>query len=229
MQNNHLVVGGGEVGQAIANVLDCEIVDLDKAKCRGELGEVYEFLHICIPFSENFENIVVVYKAKFSPRHTVIHSTVPIGTSRKLGAVHSPVRGKHPNLTKSITTFVKYFGGDGASAVAREFKNVESVCYPKQETTEALKLCDLLQYATSIILAKEISEFCAKMDLKYEEVYTFPNITYNQGYTDMDQSQFVRPILDDIPGKIGGHCIIQNIPKLDIPIVRYIINKNNQL
>lgn len=229
MRNLHLVVGGGEVGQAIADVLDCDIVDIDPSRSRGELGEGYEFLHICVPYSENFENIVAVYKGKINPRYLVIHSTVPVGMSSKLGAIHSPVRGKHPHLTESIKQFVKYFGGKGAEKVAKEFKGLVTVCYPKAETTEALKLCDLLQYAASIIVAKEIAEYCEKMDLEYEQVYTFANETYNQGYAIMGEPQFIRPILKNMPGKIGGHCVIQNIPKLDIPIVRYIINKNNQL
>jgi hypothetical protein len=229
MKNTHLVVGGGEVGKAIADVLDCDIIDIDPARSRGELGEGYEFLHICVPYSENFENIVVVYKAKINPRYIIIHSTVPVGLSRKLGAIHSPVRGKHPNLTESVKTFTKYFGGRGAPEVAKEFKGLITVCYEKPETTEALKLCDLLQYAASIIVAKEIAAFCDKMDLDYEQVYTFANHTYNQGYEQMGLSQFIRPVLENMPGKIGGHCVIQNIPKLDIPIVRYIINKNNQL
>lgn len=229
MKNTHLVIGGGEVGAAIADVLDCDILDTEPSRCRGELGEGYEYVHICIPYVEGFENVVMFYREKLKPRYLIIHSTVPIGTSTKLGAIHSPVRGKHPHLTESVKNFTKYFAGAGADKVAKEFKGIDTKCFPKPETTEAMKLCDLLQYAASIIVAKEIAEFCEKMDLEYDDVYTEGNTTYNLGYYKMGEAHFVRPVLKQMPGKIGGHCVIQNIPKLDIPIVRHIIKENDKL
>lgn len=229
MLNTHLVIGGGEVGKAVAEVLECDIIDIDPARCKGELGEGYEYMHICVPYTENFENIVAMYKSKINPRYIIIHSTVPVGLSTKLGAIHSPVRGKHPHLTESLRTFTKYFGGRNSDKVATEWPGGDTKCFPKAETTEALKLCDLLQYAVSIVVAKEIFEYCEKMELDYEDVYTEGNKNYNWGYKLLGNEEFTRPVLKHMPGKIGGHCVIQNIPKLDIPLVRYVIGKNNQL
>ena len=67
MKNTHLVIGGGEVGQAIADALDCDIIDIDPTKSRGELGEGYEYLHICVPYVDNFTNIVALKKARSTP------------------------------------------------------------------------------------------------------------------------------------------------------------------
>src|SRR4051812_21023221 len=105
----HLVCGCGEVGAALRSILECDGEDLALKITPRSVR--YDVLHICIPYSDHFEAIVRGKQHLFSPAFTVIHSTVPIGTSEKLDALHSPVRGKHPQLEESIRTFVKYVGG----------------------------------------------------------------------------------------------------------------------
>lgn len=229
MIKEHLVIGAGEVGQAIANFLECDTYDTDPHKTTSAFQPEYKYLHICYPYSDNFEKSVMAYSERYRPRLIIIHSTVPIGTSRKLNAVHSPVKGVHPQLVKGLQTFVKYFGGDKAHEAAALFPGLTTECYEKQETTEAIKLWETTQYGFFIILEKAIYEFCRKNGLDFDEVYTIPNIDYNLGYTKLGRTEVVRPFLKHIPGKIGGHCVIPNARLLDSWVARLILEKNEQL
>lgn len=81
-----LVVGAGEVGRAVGSVLECDVVDVT-----DEPGSA-AVLHVCFPWFDGFEAEVARYRALFDSEVVVVHSTVPVGTCRALGAVHSPVR-----------------------------------------------------------------------------------------------------------------------------------------
>lgn len=91
-----VVVGGGEVGRAVAEVLATAhrvyLRDLE-----GEDGEA-AVLHVAIPYTPRFEEHVRAHAARYRPGLVVVHSTVPAGTCARPDAVHSPITGKHPNL-----------------------------------------------------------------------------------------------------------------------------------
>lgn len=208
-----VVVGFGEVGQSLYSVLssnysDVGYWDLNKERAYGN----YDILHICFGYSENFESEVKKYQTQFNPTYTVIHSTVPVGTSSKVGAIHSPIRGLHPNLEGGIRTFEKFLGGPQASLVADYFRRagMKVVIYDKAETTEALKLFDTEYYRECIEFAHRVKIFCDKNNLNFSEVYTIPNITYNDGYTKLGYPEYVRPVLQPIMKEIGGHCLLPN-------------------
>src|SRR5690348_8438572 len=115
----HLVIGNGEVGSALREILAADIMDLNFQQLSSDR---YEFLHICFPYKDSsFLSAVKTYQDRFGPRLTIIHSTVPVGTTSRLDAVHSPIRGVHPFMTQGIRTFVKYFGGPKAAAAAEPF------------------------------------------------------------------------------------------------------------
>ena len=84
------------------------------------------------------------------------------------------------------------------------------VLYDKPETTEALKLFDTEYYRHCVEFAKEVKTFCDKHDLSFSEVYTIPNISYNEGYTKLGHPEFTRPVLQPIMKEIGGHCLLPN-------------------
>lgn len=209
----HLVIGNGEIGSAIAEVLEADVIDKDE---RAE-NEEYEFIHICFPYSESFIEIVEDYQREYNPRFTVIHATVPVGVSKICNAVHSPVRGRHPNLEPGVRTFTKFFGGEGASVCAREFEElgIETVVTPNSEDTEAMKLWDTTIYGVNIQLEKLIYKYCKMNGLDFDIVYTKANETYNQGYEDLGEPQFKKYVLKHNEGPIGGHCVLQNLPLLD--------------
>lgn len=206
---NQIIIGKGEVGQALVKVIGGNIIDRTDSI---STDIKFDIVHICFPYSDEFINEVKKYQLMLKPKYTIIHSTVPVGTSRQLDAIHSPIRGIHPYLFKGIMTFVKYLGGDKASEVADIFRKngIKVMLFDKQETTEALKLFDTEYYRTCIEFAKRVKEYCDKNNLNFAEVYTLPNMSYNEGYEKLGHKEYVRPVLEAIKGEIGGHCIIPN-------------------
>lgn len=206
---SNLVIGRGEVGKAVQAVLECDGIDKGETKT----GK-YKYLHICIPYSDSFKKIVLDYQEEYMDEGglLIIHSTVPLGTSESLNAVHSPIRGVHPNLEEGVRTFVKYFGGQRAGEASAEFikKGVKCEITSSARNTEAGKLWSTTQYGLFIALQKEIHEYCEENGLDFDVVYTQFNRTYNEGYAKLDMPHVLRPILKHVDGPIGGHCIQSN-------------------
>lgn len=201
------MIGLGEIGTALQRVLQCDGID----KKDDAPQSSYDVLHIAFPYSDTFVSDVATYQWRFSPVLVVIHSTVAIGTSRRCGAVYSPVRGKHPHLEKSLRTFVKYFGGADASEAAALFKHVCPVSViDDQESVEAMKLWDTEQYYRNIEIEKEIYAFCEERGLDFNVVYTHANKTYNTGYAALGMPHFTKYVLEHMPGEVGGHCLQPN-------------------
>lgn len=227
----HLVIGLGEVGRAIKEVLSEKYVVSGIDKVDVTMGK-FDFLHVCFPYSKNFKIAVKGYMKDYLQEggSVVIHSTVPLGTSRKLGAVHSPVRGVHPNLKEGILTFTKYFGGEGADIAAAVFVGVGCTVkvYEKQEITEAIKLWDTTYYGWNIVFNKELKAWCDEKGLDFEEVYIHANTDYNVGYTKLGRPDVVRPVLKYMEGKIGGHCVIPNCGHLGTKIGKFILTRNKK-
>lgn len=226
---NHLVVGCGEVGRALMHVLGCEGHDPQRNICAPHAFKC-DILHVCFPFSDRdeFHRSVREYQERFVPLFTVIHSTVPIGTSDDLGAHHSPVRGRHPRLEESLRTFEKYVGGSHAIQIAAELRSfgIPAVVCASSRDTEAGKLLDLMQFGAAILLEKEIHAFCEAQGLDFDVAYRQFNEGYNDGYRALDQDQFIRPILRHQAGPIGGHCVVENMKHLDSPTAARIQEAN---
>lgn len=222
----HVVVGSGEVGRAVAEVLADQY---DVVMRDVEPGEPFEaeVLHIAFPYGPLFSVAVNRYRAMYSPRLVIIHSTVPVGTSRLLGAVHSPVTGKHPNLAASIRTFVKFFGGPMAEDAAAIFAacGVTTECYPDPETTEAGKLLATLQYGWLIAIEKEAREFALSVGADPDVAYRRFNEVYNAGYQALGEP-YRLPILEHVEGPIGGHCVIPNARLTPSRLARRLVKWN---
>jgi UDP-N-acetyl-D-mannosaminuronate dehydrogenase len=226
-----LVIGLGEVGSAIQNILGCDGYDVN-----GGLPQEaqYDVLHICFPYSDGFAGSVKAYMLEWKPSLVVVHSSVPVGTCDKEGWVHSPIRGVHPNLEQGIKTFVKYFGCEDAKLAdkaAEPFRAQGINCFycPSAAETEALKLWDTTQYGIQIMLEKHIHDWCEKHGLDSSIIYTHANCTYNYGYTRLGMEHVVRPFLNHMDGPIGGHCVIPNAHLLDSELAKLLIEFNTQL
>lgn len=208
-----LIIGGGEVGKALHEVLKEQYYCQTHDPKLGMLAlDDFEIMHICIPYSGTFTEEVKQYQAIYRPKHTVIHSTVPVGTSRLCGATHSPIRGLHPNLALGIKIFIKFIGGEGASEVADYFRRagLRIVLFDKSETTEAGKLFDTEYYRACIEFTHRVKTFCDKNSLNFHEVYTLFNQTYNEGYAVLGYPEYSRPVLQPIMTPVGGHCVVPN-------------------
>lgn len=220
-----LIIGAGEVGTALYSIFSevypkQDLAILDTKKSEGNIKQKFDIMHISFGFGPQFIKQVETYQKEYNPTYTIIHSTVPVGTSRKLKAMHSPIRGLHPNLKSGILTFIKYIGGEQASFVADYFRiaNMRVYIYDKPETTEAGKLFDTEYYRACIEFTKRVKRYCDKNELNFHEVYTLFNESYNQGYTTLNRPEYVRPILQPIMKEIGGHCVLPNAKLLKVKL-----------
>lgn len=225
----NLVIGVGEIGTAIRTILNCEAIDIllnSKQKKR-------DVIHICFPCSDPliFIEEVKRYKKMFDAELVIIHSTVPVGTTEKIGdfAVHSPVRGVHPHLEKGIRTFCKYFGGSKAKQASEQFPMLSHWCTKNSRDTELMKLVDTTVYGINILMQKEIKRLCEENDSDFFLVYTHANATYNSGYDELGMPRFSKYVLEDYPGKIGGHCIMPNIELFDSWMCDLLKKENKNL
>ncbi len=232
-QSKHLVVGQGEVGKAIAEVLsdkyEVKIKDIAPVKYDKE----FDVLHICFPYFDSFVQEVKTLQRKFLKDGgiTIIHATVPVGTSDKCNAVHSPVRGVHPHLAQGIKTFVKYFGGADAYDAAKVFSElgIQTKINPDAKNMEAGKLWDTTKYGWNIILEKAIHQWCEQNGIDFSVVYTDFNKTYNEGYEKLGHPEYKKYILQHKEGKIGGHCVINNCHLLDSEITKFLLEQDRML
>lgn len=212
-KTKHLIIGRGEIGNALFNILKKKFDVSIRDKDDNMVGK-FDVLHIAYPPIKNFIGVTKKYIKEYKPSLVIIHSTIAVGTTKKIGtiAVHSPVRGIHPHLERGMRTFIKYFGGPKAKIAEKYFKEVgiSTESFLKAETTELLKILDTTYYGWNIIYAKETKRICDEYRVDFDAVYTRANKEYNKGYKKLGMPYVVRPVLKFMPGKIGGHCVIPN-------------------
>jgi len=219
-----VIVGLGEVGTAIKKVEDVaknETFVFEMNSIENPENNI-DVMHICIPYSKEFVNVVTNYINSYTPKLVIVHSTTPPGTcdKLKLGSplVHSPVRGVHPNLYDGVMTFVKYVGGSEESC-SLAIKHLKSIGLKAErlgecKDTEMAKIISTTYYGANILFAKMVKEICDVHGYDYEKIYTKPNLTYNEGYKKLGMDCVIRPTLVPPNGKIGGHCVSQNFELL---------------
>ena len=213
MELKSAVIGLGETGRPLFEILqkyygeDVIGFDIKDSIIMTDFLEC-DVLNICIPYSSSFINIVAEYQRVWKPSLTIIHSTVPIGTTSKIkNAVHSPILGKHDQMYEDIKNFRKWIGGPLADEARNYLQAAGLWCMtvPTSEETEALKLMCLATYGMSIAMAQYRKEVCDKYGFSYNDVIEWDK-NYNQGVA----SWLRRPILTPPEGKISGHCVVQN-------------------
>lgn len=213
-----LTIGNGEIGSSLHRLFQISQNHISHIRDLDDLVvEDVEVLNIAYPYSPTFVEDTQAYIKQYKPKVVIIHSTVPVGTTRKVGliAVHSPVNGRHPHLQASLSTFIKFLGGNDPYQVyiAAQFLNqagISTTVFSNSETTELAKLRCTLRYGVSIIEMKETEDLCRKYNVPFHEVYTRWNTHYNEGYTKLNEVRFIRPNLSPMPGPIGGHCVVPN-------------------
>lgn len=227
---NSIIVGGGEIGTSLGNVLKtCHkknkkysqlIVDIkDKDYSEKLKTSSCNTMHVAIPFfnkNEFVKNVIKYYKA-FNPKLIIIHSTVVPGTTemvRRKTTKHvafSPVRGNHPDLTEYIQKFVKYFScplKETSMMVFREMPKIRMRWYENDKLIELSKLLCTTYYGVCIEWHREAARMFNKYKLPVDFLGEW-NKTYNEGYLEK-MPNVTRPILYPPKGKIGGHCVVPN-------------------
>ncbi|MBN2459166.1 hypothetical protein JXB28_02685 [Candidatus Woesearchaeota archaeon] len=217
-KKNVLVVGFGEIGKSVYNVIDksgkYKLFKKDVEEL--ELKEKIDVMHVCIPGIDNFVDVVAGYIAKYKPKLTIINSTVKPGTTQKIFEkaggliVHSPVRGRHPNLEDGIYKFVKFIGPTSAEAGKLAQEHFESIgvkteMFKSAVNSEVGKLLCTTYYAMNIAFHQEMNRICDSYGADFAEAVTRFNATMTMDI----EHKIPRPVM--FPGFIGGHCLIPNI------------------
>ena len=236
------ILGLGEVGSSLKNVISKYYPVFGRTRDIDEIGnKKIKILHIAIPYSKNFIKIVVKQIKELKPELTIIESTVAVGTTRKISKqvkcllAHSPVRGVHPHLEEGIKTFVKMVGGIDRRSAEETSKYYKSLGLKTfhcvgPETTELGKILSTTYYGWCIVFQKEAFRLCQKFGVDPSIAYDLFNLTYNEGYSKLGKRNVIRPILVQMNGPIGGHCIGSNCQILEAQsgnvLTRTIIRRN---
>ena len=228
-----LVVGLGEVGSALAQVLKRSGRVLEHDIERREFDEPIGVMHLCFPFTQqvDFEALAVSYIGRFKPELTIINSTVVPGTSRAIAArasvpiAYSPVRGKHIRMAQDLLKYRKFVAGtddNTANLAAEHFRaaGMNTQCISKLETLELAKLGETTYFGVLIAFAQELNRYAARVDGDYAEVLDF-----------FEEVEFL-PGTKYYPGFIGGHCVIPNIQLLSTiawsPLLNAVLASNRR-
>lgn len=224
------ILGMGEVGQAMKEVYlkspyqlrePFDIKENDLNKGINTFEKRMEYLHVCIPYSKLFFEIVGEIIEKYEPKIVIIHSTVEVGMTQRLflkygNVIHSPIRGVHPHLYKGVKEMVKYIGADDkdiANTVATHFMKdlgLEVSILQYSKTTELAKLLSTTYYGSIIAFHDYADKLCKENEIDFDSAFTNFNKSYNEGYKKLGKSNVIRPVLHSPEGKIGGHCVISN-------------------
>lgn len=212
-----LVIGAGQIGTALQQIFSkthpCELRDVQPIDFDG----TFDYLHIAFPYDESFSDWVTGYVKKYNPKLTLIHSSVAIGTTEKLGRgfVHTPERGRHPNLQFEMRAFTKFVGGDRLEDVAAGQKFFDAcdwanVPVHSSRLTELCKLLSNVHLGLEIAWRQEVDRILASLVGGDPEVNRFGyeewERSYNKGHEYLGQNNLVRPQVR--PAPIGGHCIL---------------------
>ena len=200
-----LVVGLGEVGEPLRQLLGAMGHDLTHPT--PYTGRI-DTLHIAYPYSTRFLDTVAQYQTAWAPSLTIIHSTVPIGTTRQIpNAVHSPMNGRHGSIMESLRWLPKWVGGPRANEARVVLEKAGMTCFvtPLAETTEALKLLCLAKYGAANALARMGQELGIPDALVLE---------WDRAYNSDVEKGLQRPLLTADGPVIGGHCVIPGVALL---------------
>jgi len=226
MVNETLIVGNGEIGHALGEILSefYPVTILDKEEASDKK---FKIMHICFPYNSEFVDNVLRYRGIYDPDFTVIHSTVPVGTSRLCDAIHSPVVGIHPHFKQSILTFTKFLSGSQSSEVADYFRRagIKVYLFDKQETTEVMKVLSTTFYGVCVEFFKDVKKICVAHEIPFE-AWTLWTDNYNKGYSALGFPEYSRPNLVPNNKKIGGHCVLNNLVFLETDFTELIKKKN---
>ena len=210
-----LVIGLGEVGGALAEVLERSAPVLRHDLERVDFDCPIGVMHICIPFAAQaqFVTTALSYIERFRPELTIINSTVLPGTTRMVAAkssspvVFSPVRGKHVRMVQDLLRYVKFVAGADSAAATMATEHfsragLRTRSMSKLEALELAKLAETTYFGVLIGYAQELDRYSERLGVDYSEATEF-----------FEEIDFL-PRVRYYPGFIGGHCVIPNIKLL---------------
>lgn len=233
------ILGYGEVGRELYSLYEeygFKVFKKDIISSKNDKFEGISILNVCIPYDHNFINDITVEIERYNPELTIIHSTVPVGATKRIAinsnskVVHSPVIGSHPFLKESLKTFIKYIGSNDKKALKiakNHFKKlkIKTIAVNSFSATETAKLLCTSYYGMCIMWHDYVNQVCQSNNIDFEFIKNW-NINYNNGYRKLGLKKYNRPILDPPKNKkIGGHCIIPNAKLLNNQFPNVIIQE----
>ena len=246
----NIILGLGEIGlpwfNLVSKVREVVGVDILTEKCKGEWrGETVGILHSCIPYIDNYVDIVVSQVLKYNPKMLIIHSTVKPFTTRKISkderlprelqVLFSPVRGVHVRMEFDLGRYDKFYASyhHDCGLFKRLLSDMAIKGYQAKtpHTLEFAKiLCDTTYFGFLITYAMKTEEIAMKYDIDYNEMWIFADQIHQYlGNRPPVGSKGSNKLYAD-PKGIGGHCIIPNIElvKDDLNEVYKLIHQINE-
>ena len=225
-----IVIGLGEIGTPLYKLFSksflVEGYDINpklipKNLKKNELLPV-RFLHICIPYTKNFNSQIIRLEKKICPQGIIIHSTIkPSTTSTIQKKLHVPViysatRGVHERMLNDMKKYTKFFAIEN-NAPNKKWACSEFMKLLKKSGLKAKRmstpmtlelgkiLCDTSYYGWLINFAQITKVIADKKNIDYDEMWSFSD----EIHTFLGN----RPKM--FPGFIGGHCVIPNLELLN--------------
>lgn len=229
------IVGMGTVGKALqqaiiqANLKGFRTKTWDKRYSGGDEAEPVDFLHICFPYSDSFVSEVLAYRKRYKAKLVVLHSTVKPGTTRELHlggcpVTYSPIIGPHKKLNLVLPLFIKMVAAPRKEVLSQAMEHLGILGFRLKpiESVEGLelgKLLSTLYFGWCIAFQKEARKICKEQSI-YEAAYNTFNRIYNENYRlleEINESDYypIRPLLNNVPGAVGGTCVIANAKLLE--------------
>ena len=242
-QTKDVVAGLGEIGLPILHLVSKSSLtvgyDIDHNKMDKKTFNKYQslptrFLHICIPFTQNFNKNAESLFTKFNPQAIVIHSTISPGTTKKLqqniGApiIYSATRGVHKRMLSDLRRYTKFYAIEKNAPNARwatsTYSGLLKKCHVKTKqmtdpiTLELAKIVVDTSYYGWLINYAQLSNMIAiKNKVSYDEMWSFADEIHK--YLGNRPKMF--------PGFIGGHCVIPNLELINEQALDLIREINN--
>ena len=243
LEKKQIVVGLGEIGYPILRILSKATLavgfDINQKLMNKKKFIQYQnldtsFIHVCIPFTENFQKNIISLNKKFKPDCIVIHSTIsPYTTEQlqkklKIPIIYSATRGVHKRMEKDIKRYTKFFSiyswAPNSKWATKSFTIVmKKVGIKTQKMSSPLVLelakivVDTSYYGWLINYAQLSNMIAIKNKVNYDEMWSFSEeIHKNLGN---------RPKM--YPGFIGGHCVIPNLDLIKDDSLYQIDDINN--
>jgi len=197
MEQKKIVLGyKGEIGNAIKKIFKSNIgIDINKCEINNieyDLNESnkikwnnYEcILHITIPFTDNYIDIVEKQIKKINPKLTLIHTTCASGTTRKLfektklPIVHVPINGKHPDVIDDIKNYTLFVGSikESHGQMACEYiewHGLKTYLCESPEITELSKIASTELIRVNIEFYQQMKEKIKEKNLNWAEFIAF--------------------------------------------------------
>ena len=167
-------------------------VKANPEECKGEI------MHVCIPWSDKFRDIISALQEEFSPELIVIHSSLPPGTTSSLvdkgmSVVHSPVVFDIHHFP-SLGYFKKLVGYDNTDLALKAEKHLRkafnTALVNGSRNTEMSDLCMGLYSMTCRAITFEIHRMFEIAECDYSNFMEFVHYS-NYGYAAMNKGDML--------------------------------------